>query len=455
MSELSMPSGRPGASWARRAGLVVAGLVVLGLAIAELRAVARGAGWPPPAAAQPGVLSERGATSDVGVAPERASAARPRAAATGAPGQALSGLGASELERFTRGRAAFEEARRVETGLGPLFNEVGCNRCHNKKGVGGAGLQSAVLAGRLEGGVFDPLRREGGPSLANATLTLEADASRLVPRCKLPSDGEPRPSDANVVTRRRTTPLFGLGLVDATPEATFTELARQQAAPIRGRVARVRSLATGQLEAGKFGWKAQAPSLHEFAGLALLMELGVTSPHFPSEQPPLGDPGQLVDCDTVTDPEDDGTAVARMTDFMRLLAPIAPLEPDAEARAGSALFDRVGCADCHVRTLTSGPSPIAALSEKTYAPFSDFLLHDMGSLGDGIAEGDAGPREMRTAPLWGARLAGTTRLLHDGRARSFEDAIARHDGQGAAARAAFEALSDRERLRLVAFLSTL
>jgi CxxC motif-containing protein (DUF1111 family) len=379
------------------------------------------------------------------------------AALTSAPGQPLPGLGASELERFERGRAAFEQVRGVQAGLGPVFNDIACNRCHNKKGVGGAGIQSARLAGRLEGGVFDPLEAQGGPSLAQSTVMLEAaeEVQRLMPGCKLSRDGEPTPSDANVVTRRRTTPLFGLGLVDATPDAVFVELARLQPAAIRGRVARVRSLATGQHEVGKFGWKAQAPSLRQFSGLALLMELGVTSPEFPKEQPPFGDPGLLADCDAVPDPEDDAAAVASMTDFMRLLAPIAPLERGPDARAGDALFDRVGCSGCHVRTLSSGPSPIAALSEKAYAPFSDFLLHDMGSLGDGIAEADAGPREIRTAPLWGARLTGATRLLHDGRARSFEDAIEQHDGQGALARAAFGALGERQRRQLVAFLTTL
>src|SRR5436190_18504088 len=120
------------------------------------------------------------------------------------------------------------------------------------------------------------------------------------------------------------------------------------------------------------------------------MELGVTSPEFPHEQAPLGDPGLIAGCDAVPDPEDDGAAVASMTDFMRLLAPIAPLARDDEAAAGDALFDRVGCDGCHERALRSGPSPIAALSERTYAPYSDFLLHDMGSLGDGIREADAG-----------------------------------------------------------------
>jgi CxxC motif-containing protein (DUF1111 family) len=386
-----------------------------------------------------------------------ASGAGQAAVPASAPGQPLSGLSAAEVDRFERGRAAFEQVRSLETGLGPVFNDLACNRCHNRKGVGGAGIQSAALAGRLEGGVFDPLLAQGGPFLASNTLMSEpaADVQRLVPRCKLGRGGEPTPRSANVVTRRRTTPLFGLGLVDATPEAVFVELARRQPAAIRGRVARVRGVGTGQLEMGKFGWKAQAPSLRQFAGLALLMELGVTSPEFSKEQVPLGDPSLLADCDAAPDPEDDGAAVAGMTDFMRLLAPIVPIERGAEATAGDALFDRVGCSGCHVRVLTSGPGPIASLSARTYAPFSDFLLHDMGNLGDGIAEGDAGPREMRTAPLWGAHLTGSTRLLHDGRARSFEDAIERHDGQGAPASAGFHALQERERRQLIAFLMTL
>ena len=119
------------------------------------------------------------------------------------------------------------------------------------------------------------------------------------------------------------------------------------------------------------------------------------------------------------------------------------------------MFSRLGCDACHVRRLTSGPSSVAALSEKTYEPFSDFLLHDMGALGDGIAEGDARPREMRTAPLWGGHLGGSRRLLHDGRARSFEDAIEQHDGQGAASRERYRALPPHERERLAAFLATL
>lgn len=374
-----------------------------------------------------------------------------------APGQPFPGSSPTEIEGFERGRSEFERARSLEGGLGPLFNESACNRCHNRKGVGGAGIQSAVLAGRLDGDVFDPLLAQGGPTIAANTLLFEpaVRAKRAAPGCGFTRDAEAVPEAANVVTRRRTTPLFGLGLVDATPDAVFAGLARRQPENIRGRVARVHDVAAGAPRAGKFGWKAQAPSLHQFSGQALLFELGITSPEFLAEQPPFGDVRWLAGCDTVPDPEADAAEVEQMTEFVRLLAPIAPLEPDARARAGDALFDRIGCAGCHTRRLTSGPSPIAALSEKRYAPFSDFLLHDMGDGGDGIAEGGAGPREMRTAPLWGLRLWGSSRLWHDSRSASFDAAIERHAGQGASARAAFRALSEREREQLIAFLGTL
>jgi CxxC motif-containing protein (DUF1111 family) len=379
-------------------------------------------------------------------------------AETAEPGQPLPGLTLDERARFDRGRAAFERSHEIASGLGPVFNDTACNRCHNKRGVGGAGIQSARLVGFAQGAEYDPLVAEGGPALAQNTVMLEpmADIQRLIPRCPLTRDGESVPARANVVARRRTTPLFGLGLVDATPDATFQQLARRQPAAIRGRAPLVVDRATGQRVVGKLGWKGQSPSLQHFAGLALLLELGVTSRDFLEEQAPGGDAAALAACDAAPEPEAGSAEIAELTDFMRLLAPIAPLPGDAEARAGDGVFSELGCDGCHVRRIVSGPHPIAALSERAYAPFSDFLLHDMGALADGVVEGDATPREIRTAPLWGGRLAGSTpRLLHDGRARSFADAIAQHDGQGAAARRAFEASGERKRRALLAFLATL
>lgn len=386
------------------------------------------------------------------------SAGAPRPSAQGvAPGDPLPGLTAAELEAARRGRAAFEEQKEISTGLGPLFNETSCSRCHNRGGVGGSGFQSVVLAGRLEAGVFDPSSAEGGPLLAQASVSLlRSPADRgLIPECRLPPDGEPVPRNATTVARRRTTALFGLGLVEATPDATFIGLAARQHPAIRGRAAMVHDSASGKPAVGKLGWKAQFPTLVQFSAAAYRNELGITNPELPTEQPPLGIPELASACDVVPELEDDGGDVRDAAAFIRLLAPVAPLPADDIARAGDGLFTQVGCDGCHVRVLRTGASTVAALSNREYQPFSDFLLHDMGALGDGIGEGDASPREMRTAPLWGMRLVKADRLLHDGRAKSLSDAIRAHDGQGAGARAAFMALPEPEQQALLAFLRTL
>jgi len=162
-------------------------------------------------------------------------------------------------------------------------------------------------------------------------------------------------------------------------------------------------------------------------------------------------------------PESDGVEdgggddVEAFTDFMAMLAPVAPLAQSAAAQAGDALFTQLGCDGCHVRTLTAGSSPFTAINNRPYHPFSDFLLHDMGSLGDNIGDnGTAGLTEMRTAPLWGLRLVDAKhQLLHDGRATSLSDAILRHDGQALTARNAFAALTSTNQNNLLAFLKTL
>jgi CxxC motif-containing protein (DUF1111 family) len=117
------------------------------------------------------------------------------------------------------------------------------------------------------------------------------------------------------------------------------------------------------------------------------------------------------------------------------------------------LFAGIGCADCHVPALQTGPSPVAALDRVVFFPFSDFLVHDMGDLGDGIVQNGASGREMRTAPLWGARVR--TSFLHDGRAKTLQAAILAHDGQGRAARDRFAGLDDRKQDQVLVFLNSL
>src|SRR5262249_48645836 len=130
--------------------------------------------------------------------------------------------------------------------------------------------------------------------------------------------------------------------------------------------------------------------------------------------------------------EPDNDDVAAFTDFMTFLAPPPTVALTSAAKNGAKTFVTIGCVNCHFPALQTGPSSIAALNSVTFFPYSDFLLHDMGSLGDGIAQGSAGQREMRTAPLWGVRVM--TKFLHDGRATSLSAAILAHDGQGKAAR---------------------
>jgi len=372
-------------------------------------------------------------------------------------GDAFTGLTSDQQLAFDDGKDAFEEEEAITDGLGPVFNEKSCANCHSVGAVGGSGTQFEVRAGKLTGTSFDSLTTEGGQLFDLFSVTsLPGNQKHLVPNCTLAKSGEPIPGDANVVAQRRTTALFGLGLVDATPDATFVALAAAEPPAFRGRVNMVFNIAAGQNTVGKFGWKAQVPTLHQFSGDAYLNEMGITNPEFSVEQPPSGNAGLVADCDLVAEPEDDGDDVDAFTDFMQLLAPVDPLPENTFAQVGDALFTQIGCDGCHRRNLTSGPSPIAALNNQTYHPFSDFLLHDMGTLGDGIGNnGLATVREMRTAPLWGIRLLMPKNLLHDGRAKSFEAAILAHDGQGANARNAFAALTGTQKAQVVEFLGTL
>jgi len=263
------------------------------------------------------------------------------------------------------------------------------------------------------------------------------------------------PTDATIVAGRRTTPLFGLGLVDAVRDRTYRALAaaeRWYTPGTAGRVSLVTNIATGQPAVGKFGWKAQVPSLFVFAADAYLNEMGVTNPLFPNENCPQGDCALLA-ANPRPDLNDDGTDVREFADFMTFLAPPPSGARQRSVAGGAILFAGIGCASCHTPALQTGRSVVAALDRKTFFPFSDFLLHDMGTLGDGIAQGDAGQREMRTAPLWG--LNKVTKFLHDGRTTSVAAAILAHDGQGAHAAHRFSALRADQQQRLLDFLNVL
>lgn len=364
-------------------------------------------------------------------------------------GQPFPRLNADELERFLEGQDEFVEIETVEDGLGPVFNEASCATCHTNP-VGGTNNRLETRFGKLVAGVFDPMASAGGSLIQDQAIgSVGGDPPTHT------FVAEVVPGDANVRASRITTPLFGLGLVDAVPDQAFLELARRQARrnpATAGTANMVFDLASGSMRVGKFGWKAQVASLAVFSGDAYLNEMGITSPLFPNENCPQGDCAQLA-FNPAPDVNDDGTATAAFADFMTLLAPPDRGRRTFEVLRGGLIFSQVGCADCHTPVLVTGASPVAALSKKGFSPFSDFLVHDMGSLGDGITQGNVTGRQMRTAPLWGIR--NRTALLHDGRATSVTAAIRAHDGQGRIARSRFFRLSSRSRATLLAFVNSL
>jgi CxxC motif-containing protein (DUF1111 family) len=194
-------------------------------------------------------------------------------------------------------------------------------------------------------------------------------------------------------------------------------------------------------------------------------EMGITTPNFPLENCPNSTPDcDLVRrCDPVPGVDDDNEDVDAFAVFMKFLAPIARAPTTPAIQRGQTLFMDTGCANCHTPTLVTGTNPVAALNLKVFHPYSDFLLHDMGSAADGIgpnqgnASGEAvtaTKSEMRTAPLWGSRFI--TRFLHDGRGRNIPEAVlVGHEGQGAPARDRFRALTQAQQDDLVAFVLSL
>jgi CxxC motif-containing protein (DUF1111 family) len=372
---------------------------------------------------------------------------QPGAAPGPAPAISLLGLDPASLAAFGIGERDFLAVETPEGGLGPAFNGRSCAECHRDGGTGGSGRNRVVRFGLRTATGFDPLTVLGGPLLQNRAI--HPDALERVP------------AQANVVATRITTPLFGAGLIEAIADADIVRnAARRQPDGIQGRVSMVDDPASGVQRVGRFGWKAQHATLTAFSADAYNGEMGITNRLFPRENAPNGNAALLARHDRVPELEDapdPGTGRSdfdRAADFMRFLAPPAvPARPSASALAGAAVFERLGCAACHLPVMNTGPHPVTALSGRTVALYSDLLLHDMGSLGDGIEQGGAGAREMRTAPLWGLRLRRA--FLHDGRATTVTQAIAAHDGTAAPARARHQAASPLERQQLLDFLGTI
>jgi CxxC motif-containing protein (DUF1111 family) len=276
----------------------------------------------------------------------------------------------------------------------------------------------------------------------------------------------------NVLAFRASLSILGLGFVEAIDSNTIAAIAQSQSSSIRGQLIQVPVLeAGGATRVGRFGWKNQQASLLSFSADAYSNEMGISTPLLPLEQlsngqalpagtdPFPGEPG--VTDDTTNDD------IQLFADFMRSTK-VPPrdtaIAASQDSRRGESLFASVGCASCHTPTIVTAPAGTninggtfrvpAALGNKMIHPFSDFLLHDIGT-GDGIVQ-NGGPQtrnKLRTVPLWGLRARG--RFMHDAASQSFGDAIARHGGQASGARAGYNALSSADRNRVLLFLSSL
>jgi len=389
-------------------------------------------------------------------------------------GGPIAGLTANEQRFFLSGKADFEEAEEVDEGLGPTMNLDGCGGCHSQPAIGGSSpaVNPQVAFANKDGAtnripsfiradgpvrearfVRNPDGTPDGGVHALFTIAGRADA----PGCALSQPDFERQVAARNVVFRIPTPVFGTGLIEQIPDSAIranqaANAAQKSSLGIRGRPNIVVPFNTisGQTNSNgndgtiaRFGWKAQNKSLLLFAGEAYNVEMGITNELFQTERE------EKASCQFATVPNDSQnfdaanaltgtTAIQNFANFQRFLA--APT-PSSDSPGGSrsiargkSVFGNVGCALCHTPAMTTGNSAVAALRGQDVNLYSDLLVHDMGvGLADGVTQGQAGPREFRTAPLWG--LGKRIFFLHDGRTSDLAAAILAHRSSGSEANA--------------------
>ena len=357
------------------------------------------------------------------------------------PGDPVRGLTKDQRASFDLGEVVFDSTFTPGTGLGPLFNADGCGECHEDPVKGGVGDEVELHASAFHSPLCDPLAAEGGFVFQlKSTPALKA---------ALGIDSEPVPP--NAARALRTTPvLFGRGLLDLVPDSVLLSYADPDDRNRDGISGRPNHFVDGR--PGRFGRKGFVPRLDEFNNGAFSAEMGITNPAVLTEETIGGKPIPA-GVDPVPEPEIGQEALNRTNDFVRLLGAPTPLKASKDAKRGRRIFADIGCVGCHIPTLRTGDSPIAALRQKEVAGYTDLLLHDMGPELADMCLGQATPAEFRTEPLMGVRLK--PNFLHDGRDTTLEQAIQSHGGEGAGARDRFLGLGPAERVALIAFLKTL
>ncbi len=400
-------------------------------------------------------------------------------------------LGPESLDRHLAGDfqfgATFVTAPApVHAGLGPVFNNTSCERCHVGDGRGRPPNPGETFVSLLIRTSIAGVDERGGPVPApgiglqlqlRAIVGFPPEGSAAVAYEEVPgqfTDGTPYslhrptftlqggsvPLPAGLLASPRIAPpVFGLGLLEAVSEATMLEVADPDDSDgdgISGRPNRVWDPTAGAAAIGRFGWKANNASLLQQTAFAYNADMGVTSSFLPAE-PCEGLPGCEPHAPDVSD-----EVVELAQHYVRTLGVPARRElDDPAARRGETVFRESGCASCHLPELRTGTlAGVPEASNQVIRPYTDLLLHDMGAgLADDRPDFEASGREWRTAPLWGIGLTevvnGHTNFLHDGRARSLMEAILWHDGEAAGARSQVLDLPPADREALLAFLRSL
>lgn len=376
----------------------------------------------------------------------------------------------------------------VNSGLGPIFNNSSCIACHPRDGRSAFPLIINNRSGLLVRASIPGLDAHGGP-LAAPGFGLQIQNQALfgyTPEAAYQVTFEERTetlADGTVITLKKPiitltnpytpfpagmmlsprigTPVFGLGLLEAIPEANILALQDindNNGDGISGKANYVWDPVLQQTVLGRFGWKANTGTILVQCAAAYVEDMGITNYVFPNETGHNQSNGQdgLND-----DPEITNEVLDQVALYCKTLAVPAPRNiSNRQVREGAGIFERIGCAQCHTPKQTTGFSPIAALSNQTIFPYSDLLLHDMGEgLADNRPDFLASGSEWKTRPLWGIGLTelvnGHTFFLHDGRARNLTEAILWHGGEGQKAKDHFKQLSTSERNALLAFLNSL
>lgn len=405
-------------------------------------------------------------------------------------------VGNDELFFFT-GNSLFNQnwvsspaSTTARDGLGPMFNARTCSGCHFKDGRGKApdyfgefshGLLLRLSTGPGVNGEPTPDPIYGGQLQDQAILGITTEArfdiiyneiSGQYPDGNTYSLRNPTykinnlaygSMTAHQISPRVANQMIGMGLLEAIEDTDLLAIADENDANqdgISGKVNYVWDVESQSLKMGRFGWKANQPSVRQQVAGAFSGDLGITSSIFPNENCPPN-----IDCDTLPNggnPEMTDENLDKVVLYSSVLAvPARRNWQDQDVLAGKELFNKIQCASCHIPKFTTGSHPdFTVLSNQTIRPYTDLLLHDMGNgLADGSQDYLASGNEWRTPPLWGIGLFeivnGHTHYLHDGRARNLEEAILWHGGEAENAKNQFMDLSATERNQLILFLKSL